>query len=218
MPIEVDPGDMIGWHILRYGGVWEPETSWFCRDWLRPGMTFVDAGAHVGYYTLEPHPMLGQVLRRNVGRAGRANVTVSPLALGRAAGTAGLVLHTGDNHGASSLRPDSRTAHLPRAQVEMTTLDDYLERDGVTTVDVLKLDVEGAELDVIDGARRTLAASPGIVLVVEFLRENARRFGRDLEALEARLRDLGFALFTLTQHGPRRYERARTWSGHPPPA
>ncbi len=77
----------------------------------------------------------------------------------------------------------------------------------MTTVDVLKLDVEGAELDVIDGARRTLAASPGIVLVVEFLRENARRFGRDLEALEARLRDLGFALFTLTQHGPRRYQR-----------
>lgn len=220
-PIEVDPGDMIGSHILRYGGVWEPETASFFLSWLRPGMTFVDAGAHVGYYTLlasnlvgaggrviafEPHPVLGQVLRRNTERAGCANVTVSSLALGRASGTAELVLHPRGNFGGSSLRADGEPGR-PRAPVEVTTLDDYLERSGVSSVDVVKLDVEGAEPDVIEGARRTLAANPGIVLVVEFLRENARRFGRDVEDLEARLRELGFLLLTLTPYGPRRYER-----------
>lgn len=221
MPIEVDPRDMIGWHILR-SGVWEPETASFFFSWLRPGMTFVDAGAHVGHYTLlasdlvaaggrviafEPHPVLGQVLRRNVERAGCANVTVSSLALGRAGGMGDLVLHPCDNFGASSLRADSETAHLPRAPVKVTTLDDFLERAGVPAVDVIKLDVEGAELDVIEGAHRTLTANPGIVLVVEFLRENARRFGRDVEDLEARLREFGFLLLTLTPYGPRRYER-----------
>lgn len=221
MPIEVDRRDMIGWHILRWG-VWEPETTSFFLSWLRPGMTFVDAGAHVGHYTLlasdlvaaggrviafEPHPVLGQVLRRNVERAGCANVTVSSLALGRADGPGDLVLHPRDNFGASSLRADSQTGHLPRAPVRVSTLDDFLERAGLPTVDVVKLDVEGAELDVIEGAHRTLTANPGIVLVVEFLRENARRFGRDVEDLEARLRELGFLLLTLTPYGPRRYER-----------
>jgi hypothetical protein len=75
----------------------------------------------------------------------------------------------------------------------------------VARVDMLKLDVEGAELDVIEGASSTLA-NPRIVLVVEFLRENPLRFGRTVEDLEARLRELGFLLFSLTPDGPRRYE------------
>lgn len=219
MPIEVDPRDMVGSDILR-NGVWEPETAAFLHGWLRPGMTFVDAGAHVGHYTLlasglvgaggrviafEPHPLLGQVLRRNVERAGCANATVSGLALGRASGAADLILHPSDNFGSSSLRAGAEAGDRPRAPVEVTTLDDYLERAGVPAVDVVKLDVEGAELDVVDGARQTLTANPDILLVVEFLRENARRFGRDVEDLESRLRELGFLLFTLTPAGPRRY-------------
>jgi FkbM family methyltransferase len=222
MPIEVDPRDMVGSHILRFG-VWEPETAGFFYCWLRPGMTFVDAGAHVGHHTLlaselvgaegrviafEPHPLLGPVLRRNIERAGCANATLSAMALGRASGAADLILHPCDNFGASSLQGDSQAGHRPRARVEVTTLDDYLERAGAPMVDVLKLDVEGAELDVIDGASRTLAANPDILLVVEFLRENARRFGRDVEDLESRLRQLGFLLFTVTPSGPRRYEQA----------
>jgi hypothetical protein len=51
MPIEVDPRDMVGSAILR-SGVWEPETAWFFGQWLRPGMTVVDAGAHAGQYPL----------------------------------------------------------------------------------------------------------------------------------------------------------------------
>jgi len=220
MPIEVDPRDMVGTEILAQG-MWEAETAIFVLNWLRPGMTFVDAGAHVGQYALlasgqvgaagrviafEPHPVLGEVLRRNVRRAGCANVTVSPLALGKAGGSASLVLHPSANPGASSLRPDGVTAHHRRAPVTVAALDDCLDSEGVAKVDVLKLDVEGAELDVIEGAQRTLAANPGIVLVVEFLRENPLRFGRTVEDLEARLRELGFLLFALTPHGPRRYE------------
>ena len=221
MPIEVDPRDIVGSHILT-SGLWESETVRFVTGWLRRGMTAVDAGAHVGQYTLlassavgpagrviafEPHPVLRQVLRRNVSRARCHNVMVSPLALGRAAGLGSLVLYPPGNFGGSSLRPDTATAHRPRAPVEVATLDEALGLLGATSVDLVKIDVEGAELDVIDGARRTLAANPAIVLVVEFLRENPLRFGRTVEDLEARLRELGFQLFTLTPDGPRPYER-----------
>jgi hypothetical protein len=88
----------------------------------------------------------------------------------------------------------------------VTTLDEALDRLGGPPVDLAKIDVEGAELDVIDGARGTLTANPDIVLIVEFLRGNPLRFGHTVEDLEARLRELGFQLFTLTPDGLRRYE------------
>lgn len=221
MPIEVDPRDLVG-SSIRDSGLWESETVDFVVSWLKAGMTVIDAGAHVGQYTLlaseavgpagrviafEPHPLLRQVLHRNVGRAGCTNVTVSPAALGRAAGTGSLVLYPPGNFGGSSLRPDSATAHYPRAPVEVATLDEALSLLGAPAVDLVKIDVEGAELDVIDGARRTLADNPGIVLIVEFLRPNPLRFGRTVEDLEALLRESGFQLFTLTLHGPLPYEQ-----------
>ena len=220
MPIEVDPRDLIGSEILR-SWMWESETVRFVWGWLRAGMTVLDVGAHVGQYTLlasglvgpagrviafEPHPVLGPVLRRNVSRAGCQNVTVLPVALGRARGPGTLVLHPPDNFGGSSLRPDDASAHHARATVEVTTLDEALDRLGTPPVDLAKIDVEGAELDVIDGALGTLAASPDIVLIVEFLRHNQLRFGHAVEDLEARLRELGFRLFTLSPDGLRRYE------------
>ena len=219
MPIEVDPRDLIGAEILR-SWMWESETVRFVWGWLRGGMTVLDVGAHVGQYTLlasgivgpagrviafEPHPVLGPVLRRNVSRAGCPNVTVLPVALGRAPGPGTLVLHPPDNFGGSSLRPDDASAQHERATVEVTTLDEALDRLGSPPVHLAKIDVEGAELDVIDGARGTLAANPGIVLIVEFLRANPLRFGHTVEDLEARLRELGFQLFTLTPGGLRRY-------------
>jgi FkbM family methyltransferase len=220
MPIEVDPRDLIGSEILR-SWMWESETVRFVWGWLRAGLTVLDVGAHVGQYTLlasglvgpagrviafEPHPVLGRVLRRNVDRVGGQNVTVLPVALGRAPGPGTLVLHPPDNFGGSSLRPDDSSAHHARAAIEVTTLDDALDRLGRPPVDLVKIDVEGAELDVIDGARGTLAANPCVVLIVEFLRANPPRFGHTVEDLEARLRELGFLLFTLTPDGLRRYE------------
>jgi FkbM family methyltransferase len=220
MPIEVDPRDVIGAEILR-SYMWESETVRFVWGWLRAGMTVLDVGAHVGQYTLlasglvgpagrviafEPHPVLGPVLRRNVSRAGGQNVTVLAVALGRAPGPGTLVLHPPDNFGGSSLRPGDASTDHARATVEVTTLDEALGRLGGPPVDLAKIDVEGAELDVLEGARGTLAANPGIVLIVEFMRANPLRFGRTVEDLEARLRELGFQLFTLTKYGLRRYE------------
>src|SRR5262249_39319854 len=80
LPIEVDDRDMVGREILRQG-CWEWGTFRFLEEWLRPGMTAIDAGAHIGQYVMlastrlgarghvhcfEPHPGLYRVLRRNL--------------------------------------------------------------------------------------------------------------------------------------------------------
>jgi FkbM family methyltransferase len=214
-PIEVDARDLVGGSIARHG-YWEVETVAFVEHWLRPGMTVVDAGAHVGQYAMvasrrvgpggrvhafEPHPDLYRVLRRNLERAGCTNAVAQPLALGGVPEERSFFLHPVDNLGASSLRASAPDRDQPAVRVQVTTLDAYLAAHDVTRVDLLKVDVEGAERDLLAGAGRTLAANPDIVLVIEFLRANARRFGHTLEELAADLRAQGFRLFTLSAHG-----------------
>jgi FkbM family methyltransferase len=220
LPIEVDPRDLVGGFIARHG-YWEPETVAFLERWLRPGMTVVDAGAHVGQHAMvasgclgpagrvhafEPNPELYEVLRRNLDRAGCANVEAHALALGRSHEARPFYLHPVDNLGASSLRASRRECRAVGVQV--TTLDAYLAAHDVPRVDLLKVDVEGAERDLLAGAARTLEANPDVVVVMEFLRANARRFGHTLEDLERDLLAQGFRLFTLSQYGLTPYTRA----------
>jgi FkbM family methyltransferase len=211
----VDPRDMIGREILGQG-CWEWGTYGFLDQWLAPGMTVIDAGANIGQYAMlasakvgprgrvhcfEPHPGVYEVLRRNLDRAGCANVVARPLALADAPGRRDLYLHPIGNVGATSLRPLDAGQPGHRVRVRTTTLDAYVRSRRLGRVDLVKIDVEGAELELLDGAARTLDASPEIVLVVELMQENARRFGHSVEDIEARLRGLGFRLFSAELHG-----------------
>src|SRR5262249_25126113 len=88
-----------------------------------------------------------------------------------------------------------------RVRVKVSTLDAYVQARRVRRVDLIKMDVEGAELELLEGAASTLEANRDVVLIVEFLNDNARRFGRSVEELERHLRSLGFRLFGITAGG-----------------
>src|SRR5262249_26451646 len=109
--------------------------------------------------------------------------------------------HSIDNVGSTSFKPPDGAPPGPSVRVRATTLDAYVRSHRLRRVDLVKIDVEGAELEVLAGAARTLDANPEIVLVVEFLRENARRFGHTVEDIEARLRAAGFRLYSLMPEG-----------------
>ena len=215
LPIEVDGRDMIGREILRQG-CWEWGTFRFLEEWLAPGMTVIDAGAHIGQYALlastrvgsrgqvhcfEPHPGLYRVLRRNLRRARCTNVASRAVALAGTPGARDLFLESIDNVGGASFRPRDAARPGPSVRVKATTLDAYVAAKRLQRVDLVKIDVEGAELEVLEGAARTLDANADVVLVVEFLRENAQRFGRSVEELETHLKSLGFRLFSITVGG-----------------
>jgi FkbM family methyltransferase len=215
LAIEVDPSDLIGREILRQG-CWEWETFCFLEAWLAPGMTVIDAGANVGQYAMlastrvgprgrvhcfEPHPGVYRVLAGNLERAGCANVVARPLALAATPGSRDLFLQPIGNVGATSFKPSGAGRSGRRVRVKATTLDAYVKARRLGRVDLIKIDVEGAELEVLQGAARTLDANLDIVLVVEFLRENSRRFGYSVEELEAYLRVRGFRLFSIAMGG-----------------
>ncbi|WP_342641119.1 FkbM family methyltransferase [Rhodoligotrophos ferricapiens] len=144
----------------------EPELH-YLNMFVRPGDVFIDVGANIGLFTLkaakvaskvisvEPGSEAGSQLKANVALNGYSNVTIVPKALADKAGSA--TLHhvpLGDDPQAFSLLSGD-TAEAGET-VETTTLDLLVKDLGLARVDVVKMDVEGAEELVIAGAQETL--------------------------------------------------------------
>ena len=160
---------------------YERETTRQFRRLISPGMVVIDVGAHVGYYTLlaakqvgptgkvyafEPEPVNHGLLLRNVELNGYDNVVVVKSAVSDDAGSTTLYL-TGLDNGRHSVYqhnlPENGSVEVPT-----TKIDDFLELQGWPSVDLIKIDVEGAELDVLAGMERLLRESKGIRLILEF--------------------------------------------------
>jgi FkbM family methyltransferase len=145
---------------------------------VRPASTVVDVGANIGYNTLhaarcagrrgrvvaiEPTPDNLAVLRHNVAAAGLGNVAIAPVAAGSARGTRDLFVR-GDVSAVNSLYPQSCYASVTEVlRIPVVPLDELC--DG--PADVVKIDVEGAELEVLEGMSRMLQA-PQLALIVEW--------------------------------------------------
>jgi FkbM family methyltransferase len=145
---------------------------------VRPGATVIDVGANIGYNTiraalragpkgcvvaLEPTPDTLAVLRHNIAASGLANVDIEPVAAGHIGGTRDFFVR-GPRSAVNSLFPDSRYASVTSVlRVPVMPLDDLVEE----AADVVKIDVEGAELDVLEGMSRILR-TPDIALIVEW--------------------------------------------------
>jgi FkbM family methyltransferase len=130
------------------------------------GEVFVDVGAHIGKYALkiaktvrnslvvavEPNPKNFEALRRGVELNGLGNVIALNVAAWHRKEKVKLFLRTSGGH---SLKKE-RDMGLGYVIVQAEPLDDVLERIGVRHVDWMKIDVEGAENEVLQGLRRTI--------------------------------------------------------------
>ncbi len=171
---------------------------------LRPGQTVVDVGANIGVNTVYAATRVGptgqviavepagdnlDVLRRNVAMNQLGNVQVAALAAGRTRETREFFLR-GDVSAVNSFYAESIYAEVTGVvRVPVEPLDDLVPGDA----DVVKIDVEGAELDVLAGMPRLLR-SPRIGLVVEWHPLLQEKAGVDPEALPRTLLAEGFAL------------------------
>jgi FkbM family methyltransferase len=174
----------------------------------------VDVGARQGFrpqwQSLGPHgslvgfePDAQECARLNAG-AIASEVRYEPVALAASAGEATLYL-TADPQSASLYPPDVDAVrrhpelwrHEPRGTttVATTTLDAWAASSGAAPIDVLKIDVQGAELDVLRGGERSLSSVRALELEVEFqqLYVGQPLFG-DVDAF---LRERGFVLWRL---------------------
>lgn len=201
---------------ILHRGQYEPiETAIVLRH-LRPGMTVVDVGANIGHYAMvaaravgpaglvvafEPEADNHAALVANLALNGLGNVTAERLALGARPGAAALHLD-GANRGGHSLAPANVQAPADAQAVAVATLDDYLaERLPDRRLGFVKIDVQGAEAEVLAGAAATLARDRPVVLV-EFWPQGIRAMGGDPLAMVGRLLRMGYAMAVVTREDP----------------
>jgi FkbM family methyltransferase len=163
-------------------GGFENKERAFIEGFLRPGLVVVDIGAHHGFYSLlaskkvgptgrvlafEPSPRERSRLLRHLRLNSCLNARVWDCALGQADGNADLFVVDGTETGCNSLRPPNASQPAKTVPVKVASLDDCLEREGIDHVDFIKMDVEGAEVEVLKGATRLLDRRPRPVLMCE---------------------------------------------------
>jgi FkbM family methyltransferase len=189
-------------------GDYERGTTKLFETLLHQGMTVVDAGAHVGYYTLlaarlvgpkgrvyafEPHPKNYALLKENLAFNGVTQVSAHEKAVSNRASRKELFL--GGDSLTHSLYQDAEAQ--ASVSVETVALDDFFLLEGWPPVDLIKIDVEGAEKEVLDGMRQLSRRNAGLKLVVEFGPGCLSRAGVDPQDLFAILEELGFTRFSL---------------------
>jgi len=198
-------------HELMYNGFEEAEMR-FVQRLLRPGMTVLDIGAHHGLYTLlaakrvgrggrviafEPSPRERRRLAKHVRLNRCTNVEIEPCAVQDKSGEADLFLVEGFRDWGNSLRPPTVPEPTRCIRVPARKLDDVLTVHGIEHVDFIKLDTEGAELAVLEGARRCLQTAPRPAILVEVEDIRTRPWGypaREILRLLARWNYCWFAL------------------------
>ena len=174
-------------------GTYEKEQTAFFEQLLQPGAVLFDVGAHVGYYSLlssrlvgaqgrvvafEAMPRNARFLRHHLEANRCANVEVIEGAVSDRAGTARFGKGTGTGTG--------RLSDAGEFEVRTMTLDDVAAQRGLLP-DFIKIDVEGAEERVLDGAARILGEKKPVLFL--------STHGAEIHArCCARLEALGYAL------------------------
>lgn len=176
-------GDVLVLDLIR-ADCFEPDQTEIIRASLPQGGVFIDVGANIGYfsivaakcvgptglvYAFEPVEDIYRVLCRNVRLNELHNVRPENLACFSSPGV--MAMERTQDSGKSHLSDaDSQNAR----PVRVTTVDEYIAHAGVGRIDFIKIDAEGSDFEVLQGARRTVERfRPAIMLEVDHL----SRFG-----------------------------------------
>ena len=219
MRMDVIWNDFIGAEIY-YNGCYEPASVELVTFLLERGMVFLDIGAHVGQYTViasgtvgptgqvhsfEPAPHTFELLSGNVQLNKLENVRLNSLALSSSEGAGTLFLSDAMHDGFNSLRPPYQCGSGRTCEVTCLTLDGYLEANGVRRVDLIKMDVEGAECEVLNGAAALLQGENPPLILLEFNPGALGAFGRSCDELSRLLASAGYELFVVEDYLLERY-------------
>ncbi len=154
--------------IERAQGNYEPQVMNVLSRVVQPADVCVDIGANIGIlallmarlafdgtvYAFEPGDTSYAYLAQNVETAHAANVVAAQMGVYDITGT--LELQVAQSHPGGAYISQTAAHEASSEKIHVTRLDDWAETLELTHVDVIKLDIEGAELRVIEGARRTL--------------------------------------------------------------
>ena len=198
---------------LYFQGIHEKNVLELMRDMSmdrREGSVFCDIGANVGQHSLfcalnlrfekiyafEPYPSTFAALRQNIllnsleGKIAAVNLALSDKMAEYGMEVPSLS-NDGMNYLLSGLKPDRSIV------VRSTTLDSFAYENGITRIDMMKIDVEGAELNVVRGARGLLMDKRIGTLFVEVCDGHLARFNASSKELLEFMKDVGYSCFLI---------------------
>lgn len=183
--------DGMYWKLFKDGSYNLDETE-MLRLVAHPGDIIADVGANFGWYTtlfarivgpkghvhaFEPSPRIFCELQENVELNELSSVvSLNQFALGKQQGYSTLYTFSGLPHGHSSLCDLDRN-DAASCEVEVRTLDDYLRYTGVPRLHLVKCDVEGSEMAVLEGAKEVIGSENPPLWAIEMNDKTSAKFG-----------------------------------------
>ena len=210
----VHPSDLVQCEI-GVTGQWEGLIYQAVRPLVPRGAVVVDVGAHVGYstmlfadwvgptgsvYCFEPLPThIGQIGQSLALNGYEDRVTVNRCAVSDHAGSAGFYYDTTQNTGLGSLRP--RRAQRRTLTVETVALDAWAQARHLTHIDLVKMDIEGAEGAALRGMAAGLGAHFYRLLLIELHAAELAAYGSSIDGVLSFLRARGYRVFPWEDAG-----------------
>jgi FkbM family methyltransferase len=189
--------------------MWDPESTWWWLYLASKASQVMDIGAHVGYfsllaarsagqesrvYSVEPNPAAREQLEHNIMLNEFSNLEVLPFAISDSKASIEMYIRTFLEPGASSRY--WTPGYDRQITVSTTTLDELCDRLELHTMHLIKIDIEGGELALVEGSLKGLGAGRYPVLMIELhpaiLSETENRTLLNL------LRDCRYTIYSLT--------------------
>jgi len=210
------------WDDFENGFLYEQETSQVYIDLLQQGDTFLDIGAHIGYYSLLAASLVGtsgQVfsfepnadnllqLKENIMLNQYASVQIFPFAVGDENKEVNF-FENQDNDGGHALwdvgKHDFNIKSRENSQtftVQMKTLDSLFSESKIDSLKLIKMDVEGCEAMVLEGATQLLKTHQYPFVISEINRFALSEMGSSEDEVRNKMNSLGYECYVLTEAG-----------------
>lgn len=194
--------------LLRVLRLYEKEKMNAIYKFLKPGMTFIDVGANKGDFSLiaakivgdkgrvlsfEPEPNNFNWLKKSKELNKYKNINQFEMALANTNGNTQFYLS--EKSGWHTLIPSLPNRSVRTININKRTLDSIIEKSDQKIVNMMKIDVEGAELEVIQGARQTLVRNPNIILLIDI---HPQLGVKPVEVCNI-LSELGFSIYSMKE-------------------
>ncbi len=192
-------------------GCYSPYETKVFRSFIKPGMAVADIGAHIGYFTVQAADLVGArgqvyafepdsrnfaLLSRSISANRFAHVRIEQKAISNRVGIETLFLDRSNLGNMSfSARNISADAFGGSVKVSTVTLDGYFSG---LLLDIIKIDVQGAEGLVFEGGKETLAKVSAVL--AEFWPFGLRNMGTEPRAFLEMFQRAGFSLYLLNEN------------------